>query len=376
MMETNRRRFCQLLGSAFLLPSLLSEPVLAGANKSQTQPLFASAAQDRDGNYHLYLIGEQGDVLLDHPLLGRAHHTEAHPTRPLLACTARRPGRFIDIIDHQEHQLIKRIHAEAGRHFFGHSIFTEDGRWLITTENELSTGQGRIVIRSLADDYAIIADYPSHGIGPHELIQQSSSSVLVVANGGILTHPDHGREKLNLESMQPSLVRLDINSGELLEQQMLPAELHQLSIRHIDTNSAGITAIALQYQGDIGHNPPLVAIHHPGQALELISAPEPINLAMKGYCGSVRCDHSGRFAAVSAPRGDLISFWDLHEKQFISSIKSRDGCGLTATANDSEFIISAGTGRCIKHNLKTGHTSRLHQTIKTAWDNHLISIQT
>ncbi|RTE65470.1 DUF1513 domain-containing protein [Amphritea opalescens] len=373
-METNRRRFCQLLGSAVLLPSLLSGPVFAGANKTTAKPLFASAAQDRDGNYHLYLIGEQGEILLDHPLQGRAHHTEAHPSVPLLACTARRPGRFIDIIDYREQRLVKRILAEEGRHFFGHSIFTEDGRWLVTTENELSTGQGRVVVRSLADDYAIIADYPSHGIGPHELTQQPDSDVLVVANGGILTHPDHGREKLNLDSMQPSLVRLDLHSGELLEERMLPKEQHQLSIRHIDTNAEGITAIALQYQGNIGDNPPLVAIHQPHQPITLLQAPEAINIAMKGYCGSVRCDHSGRYAAVSAPRGDLISFWDLEQQTFISSIKSRDGCGLTATTHNGEFIISAGTGRCLQHNLDTGHTRRLQQTVKTAWDNHMTSI--
>lgn len=375
MMETNRRRFCQLLSSALLLPSLLPATALAGNTAPTAKPLFASAAQDRAGEYHLYLISEQGEVLFDHLLPGRAHHTEAHPNQPLLASIARRPGRFIDIIDYQQQRLVKRILAEEGRHFFGHGIFSEDGRWLITTENELSTGQGRVVIRSLVDDYAVIADYPSHGIGPHELVQQPGSSVLVVANGGILTHPDHGREKLNLDSMQPSLVRLNLNTGELLEQQMLPAQQHQLSIRHIDTTAQGSTAIALQYQGNIGDNPALVAIHHPNQPITLLQAPDAINIAMKGYCGSVRCDLSGRYAAVSAPRGDLISFWDLDQQTFISSIKSRDGCGLTATTNPAEFIISAGTGRCIRHNLETGSTTRMPQTLKTAWDNHLTTVQ-
>ncbi|MDO6562329.1 DUF1513 domain-containing protein [Amphritea sp. 1_MG-2023] len=373
-METNRRRFCQLLGSALVLPSLLPVSALAGIDAATIKPLFASAAKDRSGDYHLYVMSELGEVIFDHLLPGRAHHTEAHPTQSLLACTARRPGRFIDIIDYQQQRLVKRILADDGRHFFGHSIFSEDGRWLITTENDISTAQGRVVVRSMADDYRVIADYPSHGIGPHELVQQPNSSVLVVANGGILTRPDRGREKLNLDSMQPSLVRLDLNTGERLEQQMLPTEQHQLSIRHIDTNRQGSTVIALQYQGDIGHNPPLVAVHQPHQPLQLLQAPEPINMAMKGYCGSARYDHSGRFAAISAPRGDLISFWDIQEQQFISSIKSRDGCGLTATANTAEFIISAGTGRCLKHNIQTGKTQRMPQTLKTAWDNHLATV--
>ncbi len=355
-----------------LLPQLA---LATDTDNRLVKPLFASAAKDRSGQYHLYLVGKQGQVLLDHPLPGRAHHTEAHPLLPLLACVARRPGRFIDIVDYQQQRLVKRIIAGNDRHFFGHAIFSEDGRWLITTENEISSGQGRVVIRALAQDYAIIADYPSHGIGPHELVQQPGSTVLSVANGGILTHPDRGREKLNLDSMQPSLVRLDLHNGNRLEQQILPPEQHQLSIRHIDTNPEGTTVIAFQYQGNIGLNPPLVGVHRPGEAIQLLRAPEPVNLAMKGYCGSARCDQSGRFAAVSAPRGDLISFWDLQKNQFISAIKSRDGCGLAASDNKAEFIISSGTGRCLRHNLETGVTDPLPQTIATAWDNHLTTLR-
>ena len=368
-MEINRRRFCQLLGSAMLLPGLTLAEDTA---KHTATPMFAAAAKDRDGHYHLYLIGHQAQVLLDHILPGRAHHTEAHPQLPLLASIARRPGTFIDIVDYQQQRLVKRITAARGRHFFGHGIFSDDGRWLITTENEISSGQGRVVIRSLEQDYAIIADYPSHGIGPHELVQQPGSTVLTVANGGILTH---GREKLNLDSMQPSLVRLDLLNGNRLEQQTLPAEQHQLSIRHIDTNREGNTVIAFQYQGNIGLNLPLVGVHRPGEAIQLLRAPDPVNMAMKGYCGSARYDQSGRFAAVSAPRGDLISFWDLQKNQFISSIKSRDGCGLAASDNRAEFIISSGTGRCLRHNLETGVTERLPQTIATAWDNHLTTVR-
>ncbi len=370
-MEINRRRFCQLLGSAVLLPSLTRA---ADQDSRPAKPLFASAAKASNGQFHLYLNGQQGEVLLDHLLPERAHHTAVHPHQPLLACIARRPGNFIDLVDYREQRLVKRIMAGRGRHFFGHGIFSDDGRWLITTENEIRSGQGRIVIRALEEGYPIIADYPSYGTGPHELVQQPASSILTVANGGILTHPDRGREKLNLDSMQPSLLRLNLLTGERLEQQQLPAHLHQLSIRHIDTNRQGATVIALQDQGDMGHNRPLVAVHQPGQPIELLRAPPAVNLAMKGYCGSARFDHSGRFAAVSAPRGDLISFWDLHENRFISSIKSRDGCGLAATSHSAEFIISAGTGHCLRHNLHRGTTERLPSVIATAWDNHLATL--
>ena len=37
----------------------------------------------------------------------------------------------------------------------------------------------------------------------------SDGRTIAVANGGIATHPDFDRVKLNLATMEPSLVRLD-----------------------------------------------------------------------------------------------------------------------------------------------------------------------
>lgn len=366
----NRRQCLQLLAGTLLLPGL------ARGDNRDTRPLLASAARSPSGQYHLYLLNQHGDVLLNHPLPARAHHTEVHPQRSWLACIARRPGTFVDVIDYREKRLITRITADTGRHFFGHGIFSEDGRYLICTENNLADGQGRVVFRDVDQDFRISADFPSHGIGPHELRQQPGSNTLVIANGGIRTHPDQGRKKLNLDTMTPSLVRLDMTNGALQEQQFMPAALHQLSIRHIDTNRAGETAIALQYQGPAENNPPLVAVHRPFQPLQLLSAPAPVDVAMKRYCGSVRFDSSGRYAAVSAPRGDLITFWDLHTDRFHSSLRSRDGCGIAATDRQAEFIISAGTGRCISYDLRRGQKIRLKSAIKPAWDNHLAYLKT
>ena len=195
----------------------------------------------------------------------------------------------------------------------------------------------------------------------------------MVANGGILTHPDQGRKKLNLDTMQPSLVALNLRTGKIEEQQMLAPEDHQLSIRHIDTNTRGETIIALQYQSK-EENPPLVAIHRRGQPLKLLSAPSPVDIAMKRYCGSARFDSSGRFAAVSAPRGNLITFWDLDNDSYHSMLNSPDGCGLAATGEPGEFLISTGRGICQQHNLLTGTTRRLPLAQRPAWDNHMISL--
>ncbi len=195
----------------------------------------------------------------------------------------------------------------------------------------------------------------------------------MVANGGILTHPDRGRDKLNLDSMRPSLAYIDLHSGELLEQVEPPAELHQLSIRHLDVNADGKVVIALQYQGAKYDDVPLVAMHQRGQALQLLRAPDNVNRAMKQYCGSARFDASGRYAAISSPRGDLVTFWDSRDGQYLGQCKTRDGCGLAATRLPGEFLISTGSGRLYRFDMASQKRQRikLDANLSVAWDNHM-----
>ncbi|PIE25148.1 MAG: hypothetical protein CSA60_01260 [Neptuniibacter caesariensis] len=364
-MGINRRQFCTLLSVSLITPQLLA---------NQHSPLIASAARNAAGGYELIVVDNSGNSLWRHPLPARAHHVEQHPQKPLLAVVGRRPETFIDIVDYQAKTLLTRISSRPGQHFYGHAVFSPDGRYLISTENHIATGQGLIVLRDPLQNFAVTAQYPSGGIGPHELKFMPDGKTLVVANGGILTRPSHGRRKLNVDTMQPSLAYINTGTGQMLEQAFMPEELHQLSIRHIDINQAGRVAVALQFQGAPYENPPLVAFHSHGKALELVSAPEPVNLAMKQYCGSARFDKSGEIAAISAPRGNLITFWN-QSGSYLAKIRSRDGCGVARTNIPGEFLITTGSGQCYRYNLSTQKTTRLALKIdgNLAWDNHLNS---
>lgn len=367
MTGINRRQLLTALGAGLLLPVL-------GAQAAS--PLrFASASQDSQKQHWLVLFDEQGNSLLRHPLPGRAHHVAAHPTQPWLMAVARRPDRFIALVNHQNGQPIKQINSGPERHFYGHAVFSADGRWLVATENHIPSGEGRVVIRDCQQDFAIVADHPSYGIGPHELAWLSDQRTLVIANGGIKTDPNQGRAKLNLDSMQPSLAYIDSQSGALLEQARLPDTLHQCSIRHLDINAQDQIALALQYQGELIDDVPLIALHQRGQPIQPLQLPNATRQQMKQYCGSARFDRSGKFFAISAPRGNLITFWQ-RDGQLIDSIKVRDGCGLAATDQPGTFLISSGNGRCYHYNLHTRSKTRLPQVgvRPQAWDNHMVHV--
>jgi len=377
-MEFKRRRFLQWLAVSPAASSTLS---IAGSfidtdaditTNNLSSLRYASASQGDDGQYYLHLVDNQGHELLRHALPARAHQVIGHPTRPWVLGIARRPGTFIEIVNYKTLTPVKRIESEAGYHLYGHAQVTSDGRYLITTENEIATDIGMVIIRDIDDDFTITQRFKTHGIGPHQVILSPDQSTLVVANGGISTE---GREKTNLDTMVPSLVYLDANNGALLEQAFLADEYHQCSIRHIDLSPQGHVIIAMQYQGHPADQVPLMASHKRGEPLRLLNIPMDLQSKLDQYCGSACFDQSGLYAAISAPKGDKIMIWDMQAYSLIGTINTKDGCGLARTETAGEFIVSTGRGR-LYHVDVVGLERKAIRFDATPvhWDNHFFPV--
>src|SRR5690606_18327858 len=99
-----------------------------------------------------------------------------------------------------------------------------------------------------------------------EVVVLPGTDLAVVANGGILTHPDYGKMPLNLSAMQPSLTYVNVKTGDVVERASLAPELHQLSIRHLAVDNANRVWFGCQYMGLGGDTPPLVGCHQRGGA--------------------------------------------------------------------------------------------------------------
>ena len=202
------------------------------------------------------------------------------------------------------------------------------------------------------------------------------SSTLVVANGGIATRPDLPRVKLNLPTMAPSLCLVDRRDGTLLQERRLDPALHQLSIRHLAVSPEDTVAVAMKYEGPAGDLVSLVALWLSNEGLRLLQGPAVVLRAMKHYCGSVCFDPSGRTIAVSAPRGGLVTFWDVGAGHYLSSAGVPDGCGVAPGARPSEFLASSGQGGVVVIDARSGKArpfsvSRLQNG---RWDNHLVAV--
>ncbi|MGD2118113.1 MAG: DUF1513 domain-containing protein [Chromatiales bacterium] len=359
----HRREFLLALAGLAVAPRALAKMAQADSWA------MLSCGTDRQGQHFVSAINAQGTQLFQHALPGRGHGLSISPDQQRLAVFARRPGEYIHILDVRSGELRAEIRSNPERRFYGHGVFSQDGRWLYVTQNAFGSGDGKIAVYDCTDNYRLVEELPSYGIGPHQLVLLSDNRTLAVANGGIKTHPDLGRAKLNLDSMSPSLAYIDSRSSKLIEDYRLDKKYHQLSMRHLDANHKDEICIGMQYQGPVNQRPPLVVMHRGETELQLCHAPQDITRRMKNYCGSVMADASGDWFAISSPRGNLATLWRAGNGEFQESFEMPDVCGLAPDA--SGFIASNGEGKIARYT-SGNDLQLLHQQAGFKWDNHMV----
>lgn len=349
--------------------------LLRGEQASTATPLFFSAFDDDQGQHNLAVMDANARLIFKQPVPERAHSVSLSPDGQQVIFFARRPGRMAWQIDLQDLRLVRTLHADAGRHFYGHGCFSCDGRRLYTSENDYENARGVITERELATGN-ILAEFDSGGIGPHDLRLAADGSTLIVANGGLHTHPEQGRDPLNLESMQPNLAYVDRRNGSVLERINPPH--HQLSMRHLwvtpgPDNQVDEVAVVMQYQGPVTDTVPLVAFHRRGQALRTAIAPLATQRQMQAYTASVCMHPESGIALVTCPHGGLVTLWDVPSAKFIKSLSMPDAGGVNLSGDGQGFLVSTGQGQVNRVSI-TGQRQIVANTGNTHWDNHLVSV--
>ena len=118
-----------------------------------------------------------GRVALDFRAHGMADHGR------ILVVFPRRPGDRFSVIDKESLKIKTIVRAPADRHFFGHGAFTQDGKHLLVTENDLETLSGFIGIYEIADKVRRVGQFELPGSGPHEIATPSDKRPVSYCGG-------------------------------------------------------------------------------------------------------------------------------------------------------------------------------------------------
>lgn len=359
-----RRRLLRL-GGAAAIAAALTGPSLPSAALAE-RPSLAATGRLPEGGHALALLAADGRILRQAMLPGRGHGLARDPGGTWLVAFARRPGRFACAL-HRHDPGPRYFHCPPDRHFCGHGTFSADGRLLYATENDYDAARGVIGVYDAGAGFARLGELDSGGMDPHQ-VERLPSGRLLVANGGIETHPDYGRAKLNLPTMAPCIAVLDGTDGRILARAALPPALHRLSLRHLAVDVLGRPWIGGQHEGAETELPPLLAVLE-GSALRQPPMAAELRRRYRNYVGSVAASHDRRLIATSSPRGGLVTVWEAASGRPLASHDLPDGCGLAALGKG--FLATGGQGDLLL--VGDGPTRSLARH-RIAWDNHALAL--
>ena len=322
-------------------------------------PAFLAAGKEGEA-FFLHGLAANGQSLFKLPLPGRGHAAAAHPIQAEAVAFARRPGTFALVVDCLTGKVRHQLAPPDGLQFNGHGAYSADGGVLMTSEVMAESSEGRIGLWD-ATSYTRLTDWPSYGIGPHD-IRLLSDGRLAVANGGIKTDPVD-RTKLNIPDMRPNLSLLSPD-GALVDQIEFP-DLLQNSIRHLAFADDTI-AFAMQWEGDPFEPVPLLGLWVPGAKPALCEfAPEDA-FTTQGYAGSIAANRSR--ILITLPKAGAAMLFDDGGKA-IATHQRVDVCGVAAIGNG--FVLTDGMGAVWSADDKG---IRPLTNGQTQWDNHLVAL--
>jgi hypothetical protein len=287
-----------------------------------------------------------------------------------LVAMGRRPGRFAAILDPETGSTLATLEPAEARSFGGHAVFSPDGRFLLTSEEEAVEERGLIGLRDATAGYRQLAELSSGGIGPHDLTLLPGGNALVVANGGITTSVETGRAVLTDGELDSVITVLDRRDGGELHVIRLDGELSSLSLRHMSVDRRGRIAFAAQSQGSADYDGPLVGLIEPDARLRWLDAPAGLGWRLRGYVGSVAFAGDGGLVVATSPRGGRAVVWRSDDGALLAEVALADVCGVAACGTD--IVLSSGAGALRAVHVPDNGAADLNGPA-LHWDNHLLA---
>ncbi|WP_105428711.1 DUF1513 domain-containing protein [Neorhizobium sp. T6_25] len=352
----DRRGFLKAAGITFTA-ALAPRSLMA---LERTDAVYASGFRAPDGSFGVATVSERGEIIDRVALPARTHGMAYSTATGRTVAFARRPGTFAMVFDPSRQTEPVMITSPEGRHFYGHGHFSPDGTRLYASENDFDGNRGMIGVYDARDKFRRIAEFDAHGIGTHDMTVSDDGKLLVIANGGIETHPDFGRTKLNVDRMEPSLVLLDATSGALIQRHRLPALLKQLSTRHLDIAENGRIWFACQWEGPRNALPPLAGWFAKGEDLSFVSLPEETTVRLGNYLGAIAVNRREGLVGLTSPVGGAAVTLDAKTGAVVKEEIVREAAGVAPA--DHGIAVSSYDGRF----------NERHSQV--AWDQHIVRL--
>lgn len=305
-------------------------------------PAALGETPDRMGIIELDWAQQQVRILADIPAPDRVHGLIAMPDGGFVAVAAR-PGHWLIRCDAEGRVMARVMRSQEmpQRTFNGHVLLSHDGQWLFTPETGQPTATSWLSVRD-ARNLHRVNQLPTAGFDAHHAVLDAEGN-LYIAHGGILRAED-GR-KIELERMRPSLVQLDPDNSEIINQWRLQDQ--RLSMRHLawsrQPDGQLLLGIGLQAEHDEAtrrRDAPALALLRSNE----LTLPTP-DAQASGYVGDISAGPAGGFV-LSGQRTARGLWWHPRAARSLTKVAElTEVCALANAPVDGGTATLIGSAR-------------------------------
>lgn len=266
------------------------------------------------------------------PLRFFAHGITPHPTNPNIVTLFEKKGPGACEVNLKTKRVLRMIETVEDRYFYGHSVYSQDGRLLYSTEATFRGENGVIAIRN-TETMKIVGEFPSYGKAPHDLKMINHGETLVVTNGG-------GRKGELLKEARPNVAYVDIKSQMKLEVVEFPNE--NINAGHLSLSSKMDLVVVSAPRA--GQSSLLGGVSFKPSGQPVITANEPAEIIkkMKAESLSIALHESAQIVGVTNPDGNILTFWNYKTGKFLKAIEMNTPRSLGITKDQKYFVLGHG----------------------------------
>jgi hypothetical protein len=229
-----------------------------------------------------------------------------------------------------------------GRLFYGHGVFADGGRLLLSTESD-PQGEGAVGVRD-GKTLKYLGDFPTYGARPHDCQLVDGGRVLLVTNGGGTA--DSGQT--------PCMTYIDVKTRKLLHTHAMPGRAHNTGHLAAVSDRTAMVVSAPRLGLGVEHEGAVSWCTASAQNLQPMLPPADLSPALLGEALSVLVVPGKDLAVVTHPTPGWVTFWKLSTRAFQASLRIPRVRGVALAQDGQSLWISHGAGAALgRVNLNT-----------------------
>jgi len=291
------------------------------------------SATQHDWSLHLTALDFTTELPVRYsiPMSHYVHGVVPHPEASNIVVTFQKRGPGSSVVDLSAGEVVRRIDSRPGQQFYGHGVFSADGKHLLSTETVVSGDyRGLVGVRDAAD-FTWLGEFPSYGSAPHDVQLFDSGKTLAITNGG-------GPMR---SGTRPCVTYVDVASQRLMERFYLDDE--RMNTGHLALSRNGDLVVISSFRDGLEQTPNAkggVSLKVVGQPMRTLQEPAEVVAGMLGETLSVAIDDSRGAFATTTPQGNTLAFWDLATGALKRAERVPQPKGIVLTRDGQHYVVS------------------------------------